>query len=244
MAISLNGGSYNALLNTTSKRFAAIVACLSILCYAAMAVVSTTTTVNNMTLIAPSLHVVLCTVGVLAAFAILMLIGIKESAIVATTLFVFHVATLTLLSLICLVYTIQHSDIIIDNFTHATYPTVGFIGASLEGSFGSALFFGFGAAMLGVTGFETSANFIEEQQPGVFRKTMRNMWSIMSLFNILLAVVNFGVLKMDGPDGIKENKYYVLAQTGLIAAGTWAQWLVPSMYLRSCAAPSSRPTSA
>ena len=34
---------------------------------------------------------------------------------------------------------------------------------------------GFSSAMLGITGFETSANFIEEQEPGVYAKTLRNM---------------------------------------------------------------------
>jgi len=29
--------------------------------------------------------------------------------------------------------------------------------------------------MLGVTGFETSANFVEEQKPGVYPRTLRNM---------------------------------------------------------------------
>ncbi|KAF0711156.1 Aste57867_5369 [Aphanomyces stellatus] len=80
--------------------------------------------------------------------------------------------------------------------------------------------------MLGVTGFETSANFIEEQKPGVFGKTMRNMWSITSLFNISIAVLTFGVLKMEGDDGIIKNSNYVLAQMGLVACGKWAQTLV------------------
>ena len=39
-----------------------------------------------------------------------------------------------------------------------------------------ALFFGFSTAMLGVSGFETSANFVEEKKSGVFPKTLRNMW--------------------------------------------------------------------
>ncbi|CAK4077632.1 unnamed protein product, partial [Aphanomyces euteiches] len=55
---------------------------------------------------------------------------------------------------------------------------------------------------------------------------MRNMWSISSFFNILLAVLCFGVLQMDGPDGIVANQNYVLAQMGVTAAGKWAQWLV------------------
>ena len=32
--------------------------------------------------------------------------------------------------------------------------------------FWSSIFFGFSSAMLGVSGFETSANFVEEQKPG------------------------------------------------------------------------------
>lgn len=42
-----------------------------------------------------------------------------------------------------------------------------------------ALFFGFSVSLLGVSGFETSANYIEEQKEGVFAKTLRNMWICM-----------------------------------------------------------------
>jgi hypothetical protein len=41
-----------------------------------------------------------------------------------------------------------------------------------SGSLVTALFLGFSAAMLGISGFESSANFVEEQQPGVFPKTL------------------------------------------------------------------------
>ncbi|RHY53437.1 hypothetical protein DYB26_006018 [Aphanomyces astaci] len=230
-AIPLNGGSYNVLLNTTSKRFAAVAACLSILCYMATAVVSATTAVNYLTVTVPETPLVETTIGLLAAFALLMIIGIKESAVVATGIFGLHMITLSILVVVCLVFTvkiatIQHPEIIKNNYTNVTYPDVDFMGTQIQGSLGSALFFGFGAAVLGVTGFETSSNFVEEQQPGVFRKTMRNMWSISSFFNISLAVLCFGVLRMDGDDGIKANQHNVLAQMGLVAAGKWAQWLV------------------
>ncbi|KAI9920106.1 hypothetical protein PsorP6_015839 [Peronosclerospora sorghi] len=45
-AIPLNGGTYNALINATSKRTAAVAACLIILSYVATAVASTTTGVR------------------------------------------------------------------------------------------------------------------------------------------------------------------------------------------------------
>ncbi|KAI9905547.1 hypothetical protein PsorP6_013686 [Peronosclerospora sorghi] len=47
-AIPLNGGTYNALLNTTSKRTAAVAACLIILSYVATAVASPTTDVRHL----------------------------------------------------------------------------------------------------------------------------------------------------------------------------------------------------
>ncbi|KAG9400824.1 hypothetical protein AC1031_010262 [Aphanomyces cochlioides] len=225
-AIPLNGGSYNILLNTTTKRFAAVAACLSILSYTATAVVSAVTGVNYLATIVPSLPIIDTSIAVLGAFAFFMLLGIHESAIVATGIFIFHVATLSILSVACLIYTIKHPDIIDGNYVNATYPDVDYLGTTIQGTFGTAWFFGFGAAMLGVTGFETSSNFVEEQQPGVFRKTMRNIWSISSFFNIILAILCFGVLKMDGDDGIVANQNYVLAQMGVTAAGTWAKWLV------------------
>ena len=39
-AIPVNGGTYNVMLNTTSKKLASFVACLSILAYVATAIIS------------------------------------------------------------------------------------------------------------------------------------------------------------------------------------------------------------
>jgi len=56
---------------------------------------------------------------------------------------------------------------------HAACSFLGFVHRKLEtyATFRSfALFFGFAAAMLGISGFESSANFVEEQADGVFPK--------------------------------------------------------------------------
>jgi hypothetical protein len=66
---------------------------------------------------------------------------------------------------------------------------------TLMGNFGlgigasKMLFFAFAASLLGVSGFESSANFVEEQQKGVFRKTLRNMLIGVLVFNPLIALV-------------------------------------------------------
>lgn len=60
-----------------------------------------------------------------------------------------------------------------------------------------SLFYGFSAGMLGVTGFETAANYIEEQKPGVYVKVLRNMWFSVFIFNPLMSLITFGCLDMD-----------------------------------------------
>jgi hypothetical protein len=49
---------------------------------------------------------------------------------------------------------------------------------------------------LGITGFESSANFIEQQKPGVFPKTLRNMWVAVALFNPLISLLSLSVLPL------------------------------------------------
>jgi hypothetical protein len=46
-------------------------------------------------------------------------------------------------------------------------------------------------------GFETSAQFVEAQAPGVFLKTLRNMWWGVIIFNPLVSVLALGVLPLD-----------------------------------------------
>ena len=61
-------------------------------------------------------------------------------------------------------------------------------------NFWPAIFFGFSAGLLGISGFESSANFIEEQKEGVFPKTLRNMWLAVTIINPLVALAALAVL--------------------------------------------------
>ncbi|KAH9116592.1 hypothetical protein LEN26_008458 [Aphanomyces euteiches] len=173
MAVPLNGGSYNLLLNTTSKKVAAVAACLSTLCYLATSVVSATTSSYYLKTSVPDLPVNGVSIALLGLFALLMLLGIRESSMTAFIIFAHHMVCLTVLAVVCLVYAIKNPRVIHDNYVGMPYPSVDFVGSQIDGNFFTAIFFGFSEAMLGVTGFETSANFVEEQKPGVFPKTLR-----------------------------------------------------------------------
>ncbi|KAF0700680.1 Aste57867_8858 [Aphanomyces stellatus] len=222
MAIPLNGGSYNLLLNTTSKKFASIAACLSTLCYLATGVVSAITACNYFKASVPDFPVMGPAIALLGIFALLMIFGIKESSVAAYGIFLFHMLTLSVLTVVCLIHTIKHPDIIRANYNQP-YPSVDYVGHRIDGNFFTALFFGFAAAMLGVTGFETSSNFVEEQKPGVFPKTLRNMWGLSSIYNVTLCILALGVLTIDD---IEANQNSVLARMALVAGGEWLQWWV------------------
>ncbi|KAE8992977.1 hypothetical protein PR002_g20379 [Phytophthora rubi] len=234
-AIPLNGGTYNALLNTTSKRTAAVAACLSILSYVATGVVSATSGVhylNNQ----EEIPTVSCTIILLGAFALLSALGTAESSRVAVVIFLHHILVLSILFVSCIVYGVQHTHIFSDNM-RTELPEVDFAGSMLDGNVFTAIFFGFGASMLGITGFESSSNYVEEQQPGVFRKTLRNMWALVTFFNIGLALGILAVLPLDGDDGIYSHGEALLAIVGRVAVGSWFEtWVCVDAFVVLCGA--------
>ncbi|RLB78509.1 MAG: hypothetical protein DRH15_10050, partial [Deltaproteobacteria bacterium] len=95
-ALPLNGGAYNCLLNCTSKFTASLAACMTILSYIATAVISAKTGIEYLHHLFPSVPVIRTTIIILAVFAILTIIGITESAVVALCIFIFHMTVLTL----------------------------------------------------------------------------------------------------------------------------------------------------
>src|SRR5690606_12726283 len=93
---------------------------------------------------------------------------------------------------------------------------------SAEGVWHS-LVFGFAAAMLGISGFESSANFIEEQKRGVFPQTLRNMWIAVAVFNPLISLLSLGLLPLAS---IQEVPPDLLARMGNRSGGHWLGMLV------------------
>jgi len=247
-ALPLNGGAYNCLLNTTTKFKASIAACLTILSYVATAVISANAAMSYLHLLvepqaleqtlgaldstvqlAPHASASLFTfvnvasVVVLLIFAGLAIVGITESAKVALGIFLFHMTTLVVFCGFCLLLFAQDPSA-----WHTNWGVLPVRNGEVV-SFGKALFFGFAAALLGISGFESSANFIEEQQPGVFRKTLRNMWGIVSIFNPLTAFLALALLpNVIAPLGRLAEGGHEMPLLALIAAkaGSWLVYLV------------------
>jgi len=205
-ALPLNGGTYNALLNCTSKFAAALAACMTILSYIATAVISSKTAAEYLHTIFPSFGVMEGTILILGLFAMLAIIGITESAVVALTIFVLHITTLTVFCALGLIS--LPTDFHIFKANLSTLP----VGKDLL----VAVSLGFSAALLGISGFESSANFVEEQDVGVFRKTLRNMLIAVAIFNPLTSILSLNLLPLAEIVGHKD---YLLSEMAHMIGG-------------------------
>jgi amino acid transporter len=212
-ALPLNGGAYNALLNTTSKFRASFAACLTVLSYMATAVISGSEAMHYAHSIWGDLPIQPATVALLAFFMCLTIWGIAESSKVAIAIFLFHLSSLVLLMIFCCLWLFEHGTATL--FANMRLP--------VGGSWQTAIYFGFCAAMLGISGFESSANFVEEQVDGVFPKTLRNMWLAVSTINPLIALFALALLPMDA---IMHEQEALLSNLGSEAAGSWLALII------------------
>ncbi|VAW39215.1 Uncharacterized amino acid permease, GabP family [hydrothermal vent metagenome] len=213
-ALPLNGGAYNALLNTTSKSMASLAASLTLLSYMATAVISASEAMHYLSGIVPALPVQTATIILLALFMGLTILGLGESAAVAVVIFLFHLASLTLLAGTVTYFLLHHG--LQTLYANYQLPTP-------HGSVGMAIFWGVTAAMLGISGFESSSNFVEEQKPGVFPKTLRNMWIVVSIFNPLMAFLALAIVPI--PE-VGRHASNLLSHMGGITGGPWLSRLV------------------
>lgn len=207
-ALPLNGGAYNILLNTTSKGNASLAACLTILSYMATAVISASEAMKYLHSIFPVFPIIVATMAILTIFLFLTIGGIKESSTVSIIIFLTHLAVLLILICSGIYFVIVNGlDVAKINFH-----------TPVEGNLATAIFLGFSTAMLGITGFETSANFIEEQKPGVFPKTLRNMWILVMVINPMIALIAVSIMPLDAVRGHEEA---FLSFMGNLTAGKW-----------------------
>ena len=212
-ALPLNGGAYNVLLNSTNKSLASLAACLTILSYVATSVISANEAIHYAASFNHALPIIWGTIGLLFLFFLLNLLGLKESSKAAVVIFIIHLVTLVLLCGAAGWYVLQNG---FGQFS------VNFAAPS-QHSLSFQLLAGFSAAMLGISGFESSANYVEEQAPGVFPKTLRNMWIVVTVFNPLIALLALGIMPIGE---VANHQQSLLAFMGERSGGNWLAWLV------------------
>ncbi len=216
-ALPTNGGAYNCLLNATSKTLAAVAGTMTLLSYVATAVISGKTAIEYIHS-AISIPVIPVTILLMLAFAVLVISGIKDSAKVAFSIFVFHILVLTVFVGYAIFYSVHGGHwYFFENITH-TRLLISQVGGIIP-----AFFFGFSTSLLGVSGYESSANFVEEQGPGVFRKTLRNMLIGVAIFNPLTALAALNVLPFDT---ILKSQDFLLSNVARAMGGIIFQYIL------------------
>jgi hypothetical protein len=137
-ALPVNGGTYTLLLNTCSKRTAAFGGSLTLLSYVATAVVSANSAMHYLHQLI-SLGVYWATVALLFFFAVINLVGIRESAYNALAIFVIHLVTLGIYAVSCILFMINDGgQVLMQNLRTPPVDT----------DF-TAIFCGFAVALLG-----------------------------------------------------------------------------------------------
>jgi amino acid transporter len=212
-ALPLNGGAYNCLLNSTRKFTASVAACFTLLSYLATAVISAKTAAEYLDNLLPWLPTMEVTALILIVFAGLTILGITESAKVALVIFIIHLTTLTIFVILCLPALLTSQETFLLNWNSLRFDV----------EWPKALFLGVSAAMLGVSGFESSANFVEQQRHGVFRLTLRNMWLAVTVFNPLIALLALGLLPVSQ---ISVYQNALLSRLGLIVGGEFLHHVI------------------
>lgn len=161
LAIPLNGGVYVAMLNSASKIVATFAASCSLIAYSATAVVSAASCTSYASQELGHFPVIPVTIGIMGMFALLVLFGVKDSANVAMAIFCIHIMTLLILIIASYIKIFEtNGEILIRNWNEP-------LPVSDSGGIGMDLFMGFSVALLGLTGFETSANYIEGKRQQV-----------------------------------------------------------------------------
>lgn len=216
-ALPLNGGAYNCLLNAASKPLAAIAGVMTVLSYMATVVISAKTATEYLHTIMQTLPVLPVTAGIILFFCILTLLGVRDSARVAKIIFALHIVALTAFLVVGLSALARTgwgnfpASLILTRQAFAQQGTL------------KLLFFAFSASLLGVSGFESSANFVEEQEEGVFRKTLRNMLAGVLIFNPLITFVVLTSLPLAS---IASAKDFVLAESAHRIGGSTLQYVI------------------
>ncbi len=216
-ALPLNGGAYNCLLNATAKPLAAVAGVMTTLSYVATSVISAKTAASYLATVFPATPVIPLTAGIIVFFAVLVILGVKDSARVAKAIFFFHLFSLALFVATGLLLIVNTGfGFLGDAYVHTQ---------ELFAQHGTwkMLFFAFSASLLGVSGFESSANFVEEQAPGVFRQTLKNMLLGVLIFNPLIALVVLHTLPIPT---IEMAKDFVLAESALTIGGVGLRGLI------------------
>lgn len=215
-ALPVNGGVYTLYLNAASKSVASIAGIVTFLSFTASGVISAKTAIAYVHIIFP-IPILIATILVIAIFGMLVLSGLKESAFVASVIFFIHIIVLSLFIGYGLAFYLDGHSYLIDNLHHTSALI------SNHGGLLFSLFLAFSVCLLSISGFETAANFVEQQKVGIYAKTLKNMLIAFAFFNPLMTLIVLNSLKYQS---IINTKDILFANVANVIGGPFFEYIV------------------
>ena len=203
-----NGGAYSMILRTMGRRAAVAAGALTFVSYLATAAVSSLSGSYYICSLfnsqAPLTVVVLISFIPILFFGFLNIKGIKEPAKIVTIIASFHFVFLFIIGIWGLIYLLFHFQ----DLNMLKFLTV--FQGDTKITF-ALLAYGFAAAFLGITGFESAAQIIESlKQPQM--KTLEKLYKTVILaVSFTAPLISFVCLALLTPEELDNNINYLLS---------------------------------
>lgn len=208
-----NGGAYVMVLRSVGRRAAVLVGSLTILSYLATAAVSSVSGAFYISSLADTpvsdFNKSLIAFIPIILFGLLNARGIKEPAKLVTGIASTHFFLLIIMALWSIIYLLTHDIEWSKMSTHMPAElTTG------------ALLHGFGAAFLGITGFESAAQIVEELESPV-HETVRKLYkTVVILVSLTAPVISFMCLAILTNEEVIQNKEFLLSALAFKLGGS------------------------
>jgi len=197
-----NGGAYSMILRTLGRQASVLAGALTVISYLATAAVSSLSGAYYLSSLwtggLPTSTIVLFAFVPIVLFALLNTKGIKEPAKLVTVIAAIHFALLIVISLWGFSYlALNWSSLDFSGFTEMRTPK-GPLTFNL-------LIYGLAAGFLGITGFESAAQIVEElEQPAL--KTVRLLYrTVVILVSLTAPAISFLCLALLSQDEVTGN---------------------------------------
>lgn len=207
-----NGGAYIMVLQTIGKRFAIVVGALTILSYLATAAVSSLSgafyidSIDNI-MNWPLASVVATAIAPVVIFGLLNIIGIKEPAMIVFLIALFHFALLLFMDVKGLIMAFE-KGIDWSRF-----------GQSFTSVTPGHMVHGFAAAFLGITGFESAAQIVEQLKTPTWRTLKHIYLAVVLLVGITAPITSFLCLALLDANQLHDFKNSLLSGLAYVEGG-------------------------
>lgn len=218
-----NGGAYSMILRSLGRRMAVVAGALTVVSYLATAAVSSLSGGYYFSSLFDeglSIRIVVWISFIpVIVFGLLNIRGIKEPAKIVTGVAISHFALLILISLWGLIYLLFHWSAVDFSkfFNFFNYPKEITL---------STLAYGFAASFLGITGFESAAQIVENLERPTLRTVRKLYKAVIILVSMTAPVISILCLTILTPEEVQQNLYYLLSGLSKKIGGSFLLFLI------------------